>query len=244
MTRNTTMERSNFFCRKQRKNKSLEHLYAVLVELISRADCVDREYDWVQGMFTAYLTDNEIAEELLDKIRSLQKQMHTQLEEKNGTEHSITMTTSSFRSSSSASIIKQEPMGCTRPRGRGGQNGYLILKETGYSRDADISSPEENKILEITKTIKEAKTKRFTSAEGNLLPNNYIHAQQKNKIYTKYAKRGQFAQVSRKTNVNYIQEANRSQCEEGEGKKQSKKMITIQCLRRTHIDKRQGKYTT
>ena len=50
-TRIVAFERYNFICRKQKKNESFEQFHADLVELASRADCGDREDEWVRDMF-------------------------------------------------------------------------------------------------------------------------------------------------------------------------------------------------
>ena len=63
-------ERYNFICRKQRKNETLEQFYADLVELASRADCGDKEDEWVRDMFTAHMDNEKIAEELLAETRT------------------------------------------------------------------------------------------------------------------------------------------------------------------------------
>ena len=63
----------NFICRKQRKNETLEQFHADLVELASRADCGDRENEWVRDMFTAHKNNEKIAEELLAQTRTPQE---------------------------------------------------------------------------------------------------------------------------------------------------------------------------
>ena len=64
-TRIIAFERYTFICRKQKKNESLEQFHSDLVELASRADCGDREYEWVRDMFNAHINNDKIAEELL-----------------------------------------------------------------------------------------------------------------------------------------------------------------------------------
>ena len=43
-----------------------------LVELASRADCGDREDEWVRELFTAHMNSDKIAEKLLAQTRSPQ----------------------------------------------------------------------------------------------------------------------------------------------------------------------------
>ena len=63
-------DRYNFSCRKQKKSESLEQFQADLVELASRADCGDREDEWVRDMFTAHVHNEKIAEELLAQTQT------------------------------------------------------------------------------------------------------------------------------------------------------------------------------
>ena len=58
-------ERDNFICGKRKKSESLEQFHADLVELASRADCGDREDEWVRDMFAAHMNNDKIAEKLL-----------------------------------------------------------------------------------------------------------------------------------------------------------------------------------
>ena len=72
-TRIIAFERYNFICRNQKKAESLETFHAHLVELASRADCGDRENEWVRDMFTAHMNNEKIAEELLAQTRTPQE---------------------------------------------------------------------------------------------------------------------------------------------------------------------------
>ena len=72
-TRITAFERYNFKCRKQTKAESLEQFHADLVQLASRADCGDRESEWVRDMFTAHMNIEKIAEDLLAQTRNPQE---------------------------------------------------------------------------------------------------------------------------------------------------------------------------
>ena len=72
-TRIIAFERYNSICRKQKKTEKLEQFHADLVELASRADCGDRESEWVRDMFTAHMNNEKIAEELLAQTRTPQE---------------------------------------------------------------------------------------------------------------------------------------------------------------------------
>ena len=58
-TRTVAFQRYNFICRKQKKTQSLEQFHADLVELASRADCGDREDEWVRDMFAAHMYNDQ-----------------------------------------------------------------------------------------------------------------------------------------------------------------------------------------
>ena len=67
-------ERYNFICReKKRKNETLEQFHADLVELASRADCGDREEEWVRNVFTAHMNNEKSTEELLAETITAQE---------------------------------------------------------------------------------------------------------------------------------------------------------------------------
>ena len=70
--RTVAFERYNFIFRKQKKSESLENFYADLVDLASRADCGNREDEWVRDMFTAPMHNEKIAEDLLAQTRTPQ----------------------------------------------------------------------------------------------------------------------------------------------------------------------------
>ena len=99
-------ERYNFIFRKQKKTERLEEFDSDLVELASRADCVDREDEWVRYIFTAHMNNDKIAEELLAQTRSPQDAYAIRREK--GIEHSRTMKTNPFRGHQITP--KQEPV--------------------------------------------------------------------------------------------------------------------------------------
>ena len=89
-------ERYNFIHRKQKKTESLEKFHSNLVELASRADCGDREDEWVRDMFAAHMNNDSIAEELLAQTRSPQDAYEYAIRREKGIEHSRTMQTNPF----------------------------------------------------------------------------------------------------------------------------------------------------
>ena len=82
-TRIIAFERYIFICRKQKKTESLGQFHSDLVELASRADCGDREDEWVRDLLTAYTNSDKIAEELLAQTRSPQDAFEYAVRRKN-----------------------------------------------------------------------------------------------------------------------------------------------------------------
>ena len=107
-------ERYNFVCRKQKKSKNLEQFHADLVESASRADCGDREDEWVRDMFTAHMHNEKIAKELLAKTRYPQDAYVYAIRREKGIEHSRTMKINPF---GGQSTTKQEPVHYINTRG-------------------------------------------------------------------------------------------------------------------------------
>ena len=84
-------ERYNFICRKQKKTESLEKIHANLLELASRANYGDRESEWVRDMFSAHMSHEKIAVELLAQTRTPQEAHEYAIRREKGIEHSRTM---------------------------------------------------------------------------------------------------------------------------------------------------------
>ena len=118
-TRIIAFERYNLICRKQKKAESLEQFHADLVELASRADCGDRESEWVRDMFTAHLNNEKSAEELLTQTRSPQEAYEYAIRREKGIEHSRTMKINPI--GGQTVTPKQEPVNYVNTRGRQNQ---------------------------------------------------------------------------------------------------------------------------
>ena len=97
-------ERYNFICRKQQINELLEQFHADPVELASRADCGDKENEWVRDMFTANMNNKKIAEELLAETRTPQETYEYAIRREKCIEHSKTMKLNPIGTSSSITI--------------------------------------------------------------------------------------------------------------------------------------------
>ena len=108
-------QKYKFICRKQKKSESLEQFHADLVELASRADCGDREDEWVKDMFTAHMNNEKIAEELLAQTRSSQDSYKYAIRREKGIEHSRTMKINPF---GGQTTTKQIPVHYINTRGR------------------------------------------------------------------------------------------------------------------------------
>ena len=115
-TRIVVIERYNFICRKKEKIESLEEFHADLVELASRADCGDREDEWVRDVFTAHILNENIAKKILAQRRRPQDAYGYAIRREKGTEHSRTMKTNPF--GNQVSTPKQEPVDYINQRGR------------------------------------------------------------------------------------------------------------------------------
>ena len=129
-TRILAFERYNFICRKQKKTESLEQYHLDLVELALRADCGDREDEWVRDMFTAHMNNDKIADELLAQTRSPQDAYEFTIRREKGIEHSHTTKTNPF--GGHQIMPKQEPVNYINTRGRANySNTPNIQRERG-----------------------------------------------------------------------------------------------------------------
>ena len=72
----------NFICQKQKKAESLEQFHADIVELASRADCGDREDDWVRVMFTAHMSNKKLQKNCWHKHVAHKMHTNTRYDEK------------------------------------------------------------------------------------------------------------------------------------------------------------------
>ena len=88
ITQTIAYEKYIFMCRKQWNNETLERFHADSVELASLADYGDREDEWFRYMFTAHMSNEKIAEELLAETRSPQDAYEYAIRREKGIEHS------------------------------------------------------------------------------------------------------------------------------------------------------------
>ena len=102
-----------------KRKQCLEQFHADLVELDSRADCGDRESEWVRAMFTAHMNNEKTVEELLAQTRTPQEAYEYAIRREKGTEHSRTMKKNPIRGQTV--IPKQEPIHYVNIRGRQNQ---------------------------------------------------------------------------------------------------------------------------
>ena len=94
--RMVAFERYHFIWRKQKKSESLEQFHADSIELASRADCGDREDEWVKDMLAAHMSNKKIAKELLAQTLSPQDAYEYAIRPEKGIEHSRTMKINPF----------------------------------------------------------------------------------------------------------------------------------------------------
>ena len=115
-TRIIAFEKYNFNCRKQKKTENFEQFHTDLVELASRADCGDRESEWVRDMFTAHMNNEKIAEELLAQTRTPQEAYEYAIRREKGIEYNRTTKVNMI--GGQTVTPKQEPIHYVNTRGR------------------------------------------------------------------------------------------------------------------------------
>ena len=195
-------ERYNFICRKQKKTENLEQFHADLVKLASRADCGDREDEWVRDMFTAHMHNEKIADELLAQTGTPQDVNEYAIRREKGIEHSRTMKIYPFGGQTTP---KQEPIHYINNRGGryNSTNNQNSQRGRGSFRGRPYPCGSQN-------TRGQDRNSNTSSSKqcykcGN--QNNQNHLQScpaKDKICSKCAKGGHFAKVCRSTNINYL----------------------------------------
>ena len=117
---NNSFSEVQFFLSKKKKTEILEQFHADLVELASRADCGDREKEWVRDMFTAHMNNEKIAEELLAQTRTPQEAYEYAIRREKGIEHSRTMKVNPI-GGQTVTTPKKEPIHYDNTRGRHNQ---------------------------------------------------------------------------------------------------------------------------
>ena len=185
MTRIIAFERYNFICRKHKKSESLEQFHANLVELASRADCGDRESEWVRDLFTDHMNNEKIAMELLAQARTPQEAYKYAIRREKGTEHSRTMKVNPI-AGQTVTPPKQEPIRYVNTRGRLNQQYNLtkIINEAGeifavVNIHVDHKSQGVNNINSNNGTIIQ---NNVSNVETNMVQNIYNLVQQKTKF--------------------------------------------------------------
>ena len=179
------------------------------MELASRADCGDREDEWVRDMFIAHMNNEKIAEELLAQTGSPQDAYEYSIRREQGR----TMKTNPF--GGQTLITKQEPVHYVNTRGRQnqqnnqnsqrGRGGFRGRPYPGGSQNTKGQQQQRNTI-----------SRQCYKCGNQYDPNHLQSCPAKDKICSKCAKRGHFAKVCRSTNVNYLGNTNEEQLEETE----------------------------
>ena len=114
-SQNCRVRKIQLYLQKTEETESLEQFHADLVELGFRADCGDREDEWLRDMFTAHMNNEKIAEELLAQTRTPQDAYENAIRREKGIEHSRTMKTNPF--GNQIATTKQEPIHYINTRG-------------------------------------------------------------------------------------------------------------------------------
>ena len=119
------------------KTESPEQFHADPVELASRAECGDREDEWVRDMFAAYMHDEKIAEELLAQTRSPQDAYEYAIRREKGIEHSRLR---KINPSGNQTTVKQEPVHYINRRGRSNYANNQSSQKSGRISRPTIST--------------------------------------------------------------------------------------------------------
>ena len=182
-TRIIAFERYNFICRKQKKAESLEQFQADLVELASRADCGDRESEWVRDMFTAHMNNEKIAEELL-----AQTQYEYAIRREKGIEQSRTMKINPLRGRYKSRYITLIHVADKT------SSTIKTISEVGVVSAADRIHVD-HKTQGVSNNNNETKIQDNVISVGiNMVRTIYNHVQQK----TKFARNAQNADILQK----------------------------------------------
>ena len=150
------------------KMESLEHFNADLVELALRADCGDREDEWVRDMFTAHMHNEKIAEQLLaqSSTRNPQDAYNYSIRREKAIEHSRTLKINPF---GNQTRVKQEPVHYINTRGCTNCANNQVHREVGADFAFDHIHVD-NKIQEVNNNIKTQTSKlrkKVTNAVTN-----------------------------------------------------------------------------
>ena len=210
-TRFIAFERYNFICRKQKKNESLEQFHSDLMELASRADCGDREDEWVCDMFTAHMNNDRIAEELLAQTRSPQGTYKYAIRREKCIEHSKTIKINPF--GGHQITTKQEQVNYINTRGRVNYSNSQNTQRGRGTRGRPFQRGSQSNRGQQRAT--NTGNQKHCYKCGNQYNQNHLQScPAKDKICAKSAKRGQFAKVCRSTKVNYLEDTQVDQQEE------------------------------
>ena len=182
------------------------------VELASRADCGDREDEWVRDMFTAHISNEKLQKNCWHKHVAHRKHTNIRYDEKRNK-------TQSHHEKNpfggQIAITKQEPVDNVNARGRRSQqNNQNNQRGRGGFRGRPYPRGSQN-------TRGQQQQRNTNSRQcykcGNQYGSNHLQSKPvKDKICSKCAKRGHFAKVCRSTNVNYLGDTNEEQQEETE----------------------------
>ena len=201
---------------KTKKNRKLKQFHADLVELASRADCGDRESEWVRGMFTAHINNEKIAEKLFAETRTPQEAYEYAIRREKRIEHSRTMKVSLI-GSQRVTTPKQEPIHYVNTSGRQNQQyNQNNQRDRGGFCGQLCPRGSQNTRCQQYQQQRNTNSKQCFKCGNQYGPNHLQSCPAKGKICSKCAKRGNFAKVCLSSNVNYLGNTNEEQQEETE----------------------------
>ena len=170
--------------------------------MASRADCGDREDEWVRDMFTAHMHNEKIAEELLAQTRTTQDAYEYANRREKGIEHCRTMKINPFGGHTTP---KQEPIHYINKRGgryhstndQNSQRGRGGFRDRPYPRGSQNTRGQD-------RNSNTNSSKQCYKCKNQYNQNHLQSCPAKDKICSKCAKRGHFAKVCRSTNVKHL----------------------------------------
>ena len=185
------------------------------MELASRADCGDRESEWVRDMFTAHINNENNAEELLAQTHTPQKAYEYAIRREKGIEQSHTMKINPI--GGQTVTPKQESIHYVDTRGRQNQQyNQNNQRGRGSFRGRPYPRGSQNTRGQQYQQQRNTNSKQCFKCGNQYGPNHLQSCPAKDKICSKSAKRGHFAKFCRSTNVNYLRNTNEEQQEETE----------------------------
>ena len=162
-------------------------------------------------MFSAHMTNDKIAEELLAQTRTPQEVYEYAIRREKGIEHSKTMKFNPL--GGNQFTPKQEPVNYINKRGRANYSGNQNIQRGRGARGRPFQRGSQNNRGQQRAT-NTGNQKQCYKCGNQYCQNHLQSCPAKDKICAKCAKRGHFAKVCRSSQVNYLEDTQIGQQEE------------------------------